>query len=360
MILLKIIYSLDVNPAVGYELEIIKKLESYGYEFTLVDWVKEMGLDYIHKTYPSADEVLSLYRAKDPRLMRLYDKIRGLAKTHDVLIACQSHIYTPEFVDSLKDLYTVFYSADDPDSSEVCSHPYVKHYDHVFAAGVNFDETTKITDKFLEWGAKRADWWPLGFRGDTYDPGLNKEDILEKERPVDVMFVGSVLNWKRLGYFSKLKRAFPQMKICSRNFKNPRWKFSLNAYMTLRSRRLCWESYLPHDKLSWLYQNSKIGINMHFTYGPSNIRTYQLNANGVMQVCDCLEGLDQVYKVGKEVEGYQSIDEAIDLIRYYLDDDNERRKIAAAGFIRAIKDYNRETTFLKALDAIKQGIDLKG
>lgn len=95
---------------------------------------------------------------------------------------------------------------------------------------------------------------------------------------------------------------------------------------------------------------------MNDSYGPSTIRTYQLPANGVMQVCDCPEGLDQVFDVGKEIVVYHSIDEAIDLIKYYLDNDEERKKIAAEGFKRAIKDYNRETTFLRALKDIERGM----
>ena len=111
--------------------------------------------------------------------------------------------------------------------------------------------------------------------------------------------------------------------------------------------------------MSSLYQNVKIGINMHWSYGPSNIRTYQLPANGVMQICDCSEGLNQIYKVGKEVILYNSIAEAIELIQYYLKNDEERKKIATMGFKRAIRDYNREKTFLRALKDIKIGISEK-
>lgn len=352
--MLKIIYSLDINPAVEYERKIVESLQRYGYEFTIVDWVKELGIDYVHQHYPSAEQVRKLYEAKDPKLIGLYNKIRNLANTHDVLFVGQSHVYLPEFIESLDNIYTVFDSADDPNSSEVCSKPYVKYYDHVFAAGVNFDGNTKITEKFLEWGAKRADWWPLGFRGDTYNPNLTVEDIYQKERDIDLAFVGSVI--KRRDKLIKLKRAFPQMKLFSRDFREFKWRVPVNLYFTARTGTWCCGKYLRHDQLSSLYQRVKIGINEHPLFGPSTIRTYQLPANGVMQVCDCPEGLDHVFKVGKEVVLYHSIDEAIELIQYYLDNDEERKKIAAEGFERAIKDYNRETTFLKALKDIEKGM----
>lgn len=113
---------------------------------------------------------------------------------------------------------------------------------------------------------------------------------------------------------------------------------------------------LPVDELVPLYQRCKIGINIHLSFGPSNRRTHQLPANGVMQICDCPEGLHQVFEIDKEVVVYHSIEEAIELIRYYLRHDDERKKVAAAGFKRTMKDYIRTTTFSQTMDKIKKGM----
>lgn len=349
---MKIIYSIDINPNVKSELEIIENLRHLGFTITLVDWMKELGIDY----YPTAAQIKNIYESKDAKLMKLYQKISNLSMTHDVLIVGQSHVYLPEFIESLNNIYTVFYSADDPDSSDICSKPYVKHYDHIFAAGVNFNGKSKITEKFLEWGAKRADWWPLGFRNDAFNPNLTIEDIYQKERDIDLVFVGDVWTSKRRNNLIKLKSAFPQMSIISRNFRDFRLRILINLCFIAKSGRCSSGKYLSHAHLSDFYQNVKIGINMHHSFGPSNIRTYQLPANGIMQLCDCSEGLDQVFNVGKEVVTYNSIDEAIELIKYYLDNDEERKKIATAGFKRAKNDYNREITFLRALEKIEKGI----
>ena len=232
---MKIIYSLDLNPNVLYEKSIVKNLQHHGYTIKIVDWLKELGINY----YPSREQIRELYHAKDPKLINLYKKIRNLSKTHEVLIVAQSHVYLPEFIESLDNIYTVFCSGDDPDSSEVCSKPYVKHYDHAFAVGVNFDKNTKIIDKFLEWDAKRANWWPLGFREDTYNQNLTVNDIYQKERCIDLVFVGEVLLKKRRDYLTKLKRAFPQMKIFSRSFKTKKNKLLINLYFTAKTRTLC-------------------------------------------------------------------------------------------------------------------------
>lgn len=117
---------------------------------------------------------------------------------------------------------------------------------------------------------------------------------------------------------------------------------------------------LPPEGLAALYKRSKIGINIHDSFGPINRRLYELPANGVMQICDCPDGLKDVYEVGKEVIGYSSIKEAIELIRYYLEHDDERKQIARAGFRRVMKDYKRATVLDIACQKIKMGMIDKG
>ena len=350
---IKIIYSLDFNPNIQAEMEVIENLKKYGYDFTVIDWVKEMGFEYFH--YPTAEQVKQLYDKKDQKLINLYQKIRDLSRTHDVLIVNQSHIYIPEFIESLQNIYKVFYSGDDPDASNYCSKPYVKCYDHIFSAAVNFDKNIKMCDQFLAWGAKKANWWPLGFREDGYSQSLSIENIYKKTRDIDLIFVGEITE-KRRDFLICLKKHFPQMKIYGRGFQKFKWRFLINLFFILKTRTWCWFSYLPQNEMVKIYQRTKIGINMHWSYGPSNVRTYQLPANGVMEICDCLEGLGDVFKINSEVIGYNTEEEAIKLINYYLKNDDERKKIAAKGFERSVHEYKREITFSKALVQIQNHI----
>jgi Glycosyl transferases group 1 len=50
-----------------------------------------------------------------------------------------------------------------------------------------------------------------------------------------------------------------------------------------------------------LYQKGQIGLNAYLSYGPPNLRTYQLPANGAMQICDCSEGIGDVFEIDQEV-----------------------------------------------------------
>lgn len=355
---MKILYSFG-GPAKIIRAE-TEEWRKAGFDVTTIDHREEVEVN--HWTHIDIYKRLKNYE-KDLNLLKLYNKIRELSETHDVFIVNHENPYHPHFIKSLTDIYTVIVSGDDPESSDYCSKPYVHAFDHSFAWGVNFDKNTRLTEKILEWGAKRADWWPYGVREDMYDSSLTEEDIYNKDRDVDLIFVGTP--WLKLERLAKIKKVFPQMEIYGRNF----WKTIVGSGIhALRSGNFPKEAFkatlaglwrikeLPMDELVPFYQRSKIGVNIHLSYGPCNTRLFHLPANGVMQICDCPEGLGEVFEIDKEVVVYHSIEEAIELIKYYLEHDNERKKIAAAGFRRVMKDYKRITTFSKVMEKIKKGM----
>jgi len=59
----------------------------------------------------------------------------------------------------------------------------------------------------------------------------------------------------------------------------------------------------------------------------------------VMQISDGGEYLDSFFEVGKEIEPYETADELITKIDYYLVHEEERKEIALAGFRRVRKDH---------------------
>jgi len=347
---MKIIYSWGTDEKTAPFIETsIKEWRGAGYHVTSINQAREMG-EY---RVLSPDELNRLYQNKDKKLFDLYDKIRRLSREYDVFIVNYYNVYHPEFIKSLTGIYTVIASGDDPESSDSCSKPYVRFFDHSFAWGVNFDSATRITEKFLEWGAKRADWWPYGVREDMYNPRLTEEDILKKERDIDLVFVGGP--YSKVDRLLKIEKAFPQMKIYGHGWHWRTFIRSRNKIATLLAG--FWRvKNISNDELISIYQRSKIGINIHLSFGPSNLRTYQLPANGVMEICDCKDGLSQVYGIDKEVIAYNSIDEAIELIKYYLEHDEERKKIAVAGFRKTLRNYKRSQTIANAVEKIKKGM----
>ena len=65
----------------------------------------------------------------------------------------------PEIISKLKPL-TIFNTADDPDSSEICSFPFLEVFDIIVHAGVMFNNETTISEEFKKRGAKKTYFMP--------------------------------------------------------------------------------------------------------------------------------------------------------------------------------------------------------
>lgn len=127
-----------------------------------------------------------------------------------------------------------------------------------------------------------------------------------------------------------------------------------NAYFNLRYGFPGWVTSLPFEQYVPLYQNAKIGINVHNRgdYTVGGYRLFDLPANGVMQISDGGPYLDSFFEVGKEIESYRNADELIDKIKYYLDHDAEREEIAINGFRRVNAEYKIQYLLGKAAGLI--------
>jgi len=342
---MKILYSWGHHPdwVPSTERE-VSDWRSAGHDVTSFNHRAFAGLP----SFPKPVELDALYRQRHPGLMRLYRRVEHLTQEYDVLLVNYDTLYHPEFLATLRGrIYTVLCSGDDPDASEFCSKPYVSSFDHCFAWGVRFDENTTVAQKFLEWGAKRADWWPYGVRPDVYDPKLTEDDIRQNHRPVDVVYIGSA--WLKEDRLLALKKRFGRRFRVYGNW---------GRFFPLRHRM--WVRPVRPSRLAEPYGRAKIGINVHLTFGPCNTRLYELPANGVMQICDCADGLGQVFRIGEEVVAYHTIEEAMDKIEYYCAHPDERVEIAVRGFRRVMKDYTRRHTFAKAVEQIRAGMRADG
>ncbi len=297
----------------------LARLRSSGFEvypFSLV-FNQERPVTYFK-------ELVILWRYQDRRLLAMYEKLAAALQDYDVFICFNGSNVHPEFVQNLKCI-TVYSCFDDPEASDKLSKPVASAFDLTMVGNIAEVETYK------SWGVKTVYWWPLGFRHDDYDPLLTEKVILDGHRDIEVALLCERLTRYRKNRVDHFVRAFPKGAYYGKG----------------------WPSgFLAEEQRIPLLQRSRIGINIHNSTGPINFRTFYLPANGVMQICDNKSHLGKIFELGKEVVGYDSIDEAIELTRYYLEHDDERRKIAAAGWKRAMRDYNEATCFRMLVEAI--------
>lgn len=271
------------------------------------------------------------WKRGDRKLLKMYEDLLYALEGKDVFINGSGINLHPDFVQQLK-VTTVFQCFDDPENSENLSKPVAASYDLCFVGNV------AEVDTYKSWGAVNSFWMPTGLRNSDIDDSITEQSILEGTREIDIILLADYRSPYRKHKLEILEKAFPDG-----HFYGPGWK----------------RGFLPQKKAQYLFKNSKIGPNIHNSTGPINYRLLQLPAYGVMQICDNKEHLSQVFELNKEVIGFNTIHECIELCKYYLNHDLERRMIAASGWKRVLKDYTAQEIMRKKINLISQYIKLK-
>jgi hypothetical protein len=279
-------------------------------------------------TWPELDE---RWRRRDPELLHKYAVLGERLNNYDVFINWNGINVHPEFLPQLK-TFNVFACFDDPENSHNLSRPAASAYDLCFCGNLAELET------YRSWGVRQVHHWPLGFRADDFDPDLTEEMILHGERPHDLILVCDYqLPWRR-PKLDAMAAAFPNSRFHGRGW--PR-------------------GFLPESHRVLSMQRAKIGPNIHHSTGPINFRTFIIPANGVLLVGDNRRHLAALYELGEEAVGFDTIEEAIEICRYYLAHDEQRRRVAAAGWKRALADYNEVAVFQRVVRKIKEAMGQK-
>lgn len=323
----KILYGYHYFPSNTYpdidqmSLRYFERLQKAGFEIESFC----LSLDRTGKNL-SFRELDRKWNCGDTALLSMYERLEERLQGKDILINGPGIHLHPDFVQRLPQT-TVFQCFDDPESSSELSRPVATSYDVCLVGNIAEIETYK------SWGVKNVAWLPQGIWPEFQDPEMTSEKILQEGRSMDLFLMADRLSPWRRASMNRLLKEFPNGHFFGRGW--PR-------------------GYLPVGQEVSYLKNSKIGINLHNSTGPVNIRTFYLPANGVLQICDNKSHFGKIFKLGKEAVGFDTIEEALELIRYYLAHETERREIAARGFERAVRDYNQISVFRRALDFIKQ------
>jgi hypothetical protein len=253
--------------------------------------------------------------------MQMYEELAERLQDRDVLILYNGANLHPDFVNLLK-ILKIYTAGDDPESTEILTKPIAPVFD------IHLVNNIACVDMYKGWGLKNVYFWPLGsltFPEDVID--LDETEIADiSRRPLPaVLFCERESSWRKKR-LDRLAQAFPQAVFAGRGWSR---------------------GYIDWSEISSCYRQAQIGWNIHNSKGPVNFRTYELPAYGVMQICDNKAFLNQIFEVGKEVVGFDSIKECIELTRYYLSHPDEQREIALSGWKRWKRDYTPEKIWEK-------------
>ncbi len=301
--------------------------------------------------YPRAQRLDEIYYDRDPGLMRLYNDVEMRIRDEriDVLLADNFVPYHPDWLRGLP-VFKVLRIADGPLAAYDRDFAYAHAFDLVLYHSPAYSRDMEMGEKLVYIGAKRIAFWPLGVFDAVFTPELPEDDLFAMKRDIDVVFVGA-LHVGKMPLLAQVKRAFG-----SRCRMHGLTSLKKNVYFNLRYGFPGWVTPIPQSAYVALYQRAKIGFNVHNRgkYTVGSYRLYELPANGVMQISDGGEYLQSFFDVGNEIVGYDAVDELIDRIRYYLDNEPERNRIARNAYRRVMRDYRIRKLLHNAADIIRQ------
>lgn len=157
----------------------------------------------------------------------------------------------------------------------------------------------------------------------------------------DVSFVGNLLKARRRQYIEDIRSAGIAIEVA--------------GYGTPMG-------IISHEKMIQLFNSSRINLNFCDAEEPSLLlysitknlperqlkgRITEIALTGGFVLTDYAPGLEEMYMIGKEIVVFENTADLVEKISYYLKHEEERLAIAQAGHLRALKDYNCSTAFVK-------------
>lgn len=283
----------------------------------------------------------NLWRKRDPKLLKFYQYLLDKINRADIFIHFGGAMIVPEFLERISpNILKVYHCADDPESSKILSKPVAIYYD--VCAISNIAEL----GLYRSWGVQNVFFWPMGSQRFQKQYEFEIDNVNYKDRSIQLGFIGGKYGTPKYGRIGKILGLY--------NKKNGMQKV-IQSFPNIVGYGSGWKNgYIESKDIPQFYSQLRIGINMHNSTGPINFRLFDLCAFGVCQVCDNKSFLGKVFKLDEEIIGYSSFDEAIEKIRYLIDNPSDAQKIARAGRERFMKDYQNENIILILIKNINE------
>lgn len=289
-----------------------------------------------------AEHVDDLYRNRDPKYMAAAQAMLDSLRDFDVIIFSTYNPLHPELLaDSLKDKIKVLGFTDDPHSTYVRGIPYLWAFDAAYFISPAYSSRMGFAELFANIGYERVRWLPL-VQPIEY-PQLTLDEI--RNRSLTIAYVGAPTGSK-IDRLRALDQAFGSELALFGRWRMKGYYGYVRPFLGETPFFRTVQPITQANKLA-LYRKTKIGFNMHVSNMPSecgNMRTYEAAAFGMMLLSD-RAGLNlqsEIFEEGTEAIYYDSIEEAIELARFYANNTEERSRIALAAHRRALAEYSWE------------------
>ena len=180
------------------------------------------------------------------------------------------------------------------------TYPQLKKFVNTKADQVFYSQ--KSCDKWFD--RDNCTFLPSGF-----DPELFAGN--DEERPIDLGFVGRGADTNRKDFLKYMKKTF-------KNFIH--------------------KEEIYFHAMAKFYEQCKIVPNLS-TSNEINMRIFEATAAGALLITKDMPHIGELFEVGKEIVTYKDFEDLKKKIKYYLKNDSERERIAAAGKRKAFREH---------------------
>lgn len=123
---------------------------------------------------------------------------------------------------------------------------------------------------------------------------------------------------------------------------------------TKKISRFIQGEYVTHESKGKAFQLSKVVLN---NLNPAevwglNCRAFEIPAVAGFQLISWRPGLDSIFEDGKEVVSYQSFDDLIEKLNFYLENEEARLEIIENGYSKVHKEHTYQIRLERLLDVV--------
>ncbi|WP_243735014.1 CgeB family protein [Paenibacillus turpanensis] len=225
------------------------------------------------------------------------------------------------------------------------------HFDYVFTHELGCIELYRGA------GCRQVHYLPLAANLEVFRPrpaGMNYR--------ADLCFIGTGF-WNRIELFDRLTPFLRGKKVI---IAGGMWD-RLKHYKKLASSII--SEGIPPEQTPFYYSGAKIVINLHRSWKPGpdnrnsrgvpalsiNPRTFEMSACGTFQLTDLRHDLPSYYVPGSEVGVFQTTDELIAKIEYYLRHEEQRKEAALRALGRTAREHSYDNRVHRLLHAVFGG-----
>ncbi|HET6325721.1 MAG TPA: glycosyltransferase [Planctomycetaceae bacterium] len=179
---------------------------------------------------------------------------------------------------------------------------------------------------------------------------LNESSINPVGPPINVSFVGS-LSPHHAGRFHWLGLLYEMASV-------EVWGQGINLVAADSPIRKSYHGEAWGLDMYRILSRSRISVNYHIELSgeyANNMRLYETTGVGALLLTDWKRNLHELFEPDVEVVAYRTPEECVERIRYLLDHEEERARIAKAGQARTLRDHSYRSRMAE-LVALTEGL----